>query len=152
MIELEDKFIEPLSQKLRLLSRGDKEAFRPHKFDIRTITKLSTEKGNHYYIYLDEYSEFCGYGMLRTFDQYTIPTLGCVIWQEYRGRGNGRRLLDELIEKAQELHYHKIRLKVSVDNIIAYKLYKEVGFKRMGERQDWQTWMEYSVEENTDKC
>ena len=146
LIELNESFAERLSNELEALSHSDKEYFHPHKFDMESVRGLSEEKGNHYYIYLDELGKFAGYGMLRTFGRYEIPTLGCVIWKGYRGRGKGKRLLEELIEKARELKYCKIRLKVSLKNEIAHKLYKEAGFKRIGKNEDGQMWMEYNCE------
>jgi ribosomal protein S18 acetylase RimI-like enzyme len=144
LIELAEKFVESLSNELKALPESDKEYFHPHKFDIESVKDLPSEKGNHYYIYLDELGEFAGYGMLRTFGRYEIPTLGCVVWARYRGCGNGKRLLEELIEKAKEIKYNKIRLKVYSSNKIAYNLYKEAGFKRIGNSEDGQIWMEYN--------
>jgi len=144
LIKLSEEFNESLSKKLRGLSEGDKRFFYPHKFDARTIKKLSNEKGNHYYVYLDDLGKFMGYGMLRTFGKYEIPSLGCVIWQEYRGQGKGKKLIKELIIKANKLKYHKIRLKVHTGNKIAYKLYKKAGFKKIEKSEDEIIWMEYS--------
>ncbi|MFC1927501.1 GNAT family N-acetyltransferase, partial [Chloroflexota bacterium] len=117
--------------------------------DAESIRNLRKEKGNHYYIYLDELGKFAGYGMLRTFGKYDIPTLGSVIWKRYRARGNGERLVKELIEKAQELEYRKIRLKVSSQNKIAYRLYREAGFIELGQSENGQIWMEYNCKKGT---
>lgn len=144
LIKLNEKFTESLSKKLRELSRNEQKFFHPHKFDFESIKNLFKEKGNHYYIYLDEFGEFAGYGMLRTFGKYEIPTLGCVIWREYRGHGDGKKLVEELINKALELKYQKIRLKVHSNNKIAYELYKKVGFKKISKSEDGLIWMEYS--------
>lgn len=150
LIKLNEKFTEILSKKLRELSRNDKKNFHPHKFDFESIKNLFKGKGNHYYIYLDESGEFAGYGMLRTFGKYEIPTLGCIIWQEYREHGNGKKLVEELINKASGLKYQKIRLKVHPNNKIAYRLYKKVEFKETNENEDELIWMEYD-EENVGK-
>jgi len=149
LIELSEKFAESLSNKLEALADIDRRYFYPHKFDVESIRNLGKEEGNHYYIYLDELGKFAGYGMLRTFGKYEIPTLGCVIWDEYRGRGDGERLLEELIEKTRQLQYQKIRLKVSSDNKTAYRLYRKTGFIEIGKIENGQIWMEYS--EGTDR-
>lgn len=143
LIGLTERVIERLSKELGGLSKSDKKNFHPHEFDIEAIRNLVKEKGNHYYIYLDELGEFAGYGMLRTFGKYEIPTLGSVIWQEHRGHGNGKRLVEELIDKAQELGYPKIQLRVYRSNKIAYEVYKKKGFKEIGESEDGVIWMEY---------
>jgi ribosomal protein S18 acetylase RimI-like enzyme len=152
LIEVNKKFVETLSNELERLSKSDKEYFHPHEFDVESIRNLCKEEGNNYYIYLDELGEFAGYGMLRTFGEYEIPTLGCVIWERYRARGNGRRLLEELIEKTQELEYRKIRLKVASDNKIAYRLYRKAGFIEIGRSENGQIWMEYSEGKDRVEC
>lgn len=143
LIQLNEQFTEQLSKKLLALSGTDKKFFHPHEFDLESVRGLYKEKGNHYYVYVDGSGTFAGYGMLRTFGKYEIPTLGCVIWQECRGQGNGKKLVEELIDKAQEFHYQKIRLKVHPENNIAYTLYKKMGFCQIGESEDRLIWMEY---------
>ena len=143
MINLNQESAERLSTELRRLSLGDKGFFHPHEFDIESVRNIIKEEGNHYYIYLDGSGDFAGYGMLRTFGKYKAPTLGCVIWQEYRGRGNGKQLVQELISKAVELKCKKIRLKVHRGNRIAYEVYRKVGFAETGASEGELTWMEY---------
>ena len=152
LVELDEKFVQSLSSELERLSQSDKQYFRPHEFDVESIRSLREEKGNHYYIYLDESGKFAGYGMLRTFGKYKIPTLGCVIWKRYRERGNGETLVKELIEKAEELGYRKIKLKVSSDNGSAYRLYRKGGFMETGKTENGQIWMEYSEGRNRAAC
>lgn len=130
LAELNEEFNEKLLEELQGLSKNDKQFFSPHAFDSRTIRKLSKEQGNHYYIYLDG-SEFIGYGMLRTFGRYDIPTLGDVIWQRYRQKGHGSQLVRELLAKAHSLGFKKIRLTVSPENKIALEMYNKVGFKQL---------------------
>jgi len=152
LIELNKKFVQSLSSELERLSQSDKEYFHPHQFDVGSVRNLGKEEGNYYYVYVDELGKFAGYGMLRTFGKYEIPTLGCVIWERYRALGNGERLLKELVEKAQELGYRKIRLKVSSDNGSAYRLYRKAGFIETGKRENGQIWMEYSEGKDRSEC
>jgi len=70
LIKLNEKFTESLSKKLRELSRNEQKFLHSHKFDFEYIKNLFKEKGNHYYIYLDDFGELAGYGMLRTFGKY----------------------------------------------------------------------------------
>jgi ribosomal protein S18 acetylase RimI-like enzyme len=148
LLELNEQFTEEVSQNLQELSPDDRRFFQPHAFDIKSVEALSKEKGNNYYVYIDDTGSCAGYGMLRTFDTYEIPTLGCVIWVKYRGRGNGKKLVRELLDKAQELHYQRVRLKVHPDNAVAYSLYREAGFLKIGENEDGTVWMEYNGEPN----
>jgi len=70
LIKLNEKFTESLSKKLRELSRNEQKFLHSHKFDFESIKNLFKEKGNHYYMYLDDFGELAGYGMLRTFGKY----------------------------------------------------------------------------------
>ena len=82
LVELDEKFVQSLSSELERLSQSDKQYFRPHEFDVESIRSLREEKGNHYYIYLDESDEFAGYAMLPIFGRCEIPTSGCAILKE----------------------------------------------------------------------
>ena len=144
LIKLNEELVERLSKELQGLSERDKSFFHPHKFDIKSLEDLIKEKGNHYYVYLDDSGRFVGYGMLRTFGKYGIPTLGIVILREHRGYSHGKKLIEELIDKAHELGYQKIRLKAYHSNKIAYELYKKVGFKQIGKDKGREIWMEYN--------
>jgi len=143
--ELNTESTKRLSGELRKLSEEDKVFFSPHEFDVRSIKQLLKEEGNHYYLYLDESGKFAGYGMLRTFGRYEIPTLGCVLWQGYRQRGNGKKLVEELIDKARELKYKKVRLRVHSKNRTAFQLYQKKGFKPMDKSEGELIWMEVTL-------
>lgn len=52
-----------------------------------------------------------------------------VILKEYRGKGLGKKLLERIIEIAEERNYCKITLEVREDNENAKKLYNKLGFK-----------------------
>ncbi len=51
-----------------------------------------------------------------------------IIRKEYRGYGYGKLLLQKIIDLAQERGYCKVTLEVREDNIIAQKLYRQLGF------------------------
>ena len=143
--ELTREFTQNLSKELRKLSEEDKLFFSPHGFEPESIGNLTKEKGNHFYLYLAGSSKFAGYGMLRTFGKYEIPTLGCVIWPEHRGHGNGKKLVEELIDKARELEYKKVRLRVHRNNKTAFQLYQKTGFKPTGKSEGELIWMEVTT-------
>ena len=119
------------------------KAFLPHGYDIETLEGLLKQRDKHYYIYLDKNRTSAGYGMVRAWEGYDTPTLGCVVWPEYRRCGNGARLVSELISHARQLGYSTIRLKVSPENEVARRLYIRVGFEETGEvAEDGQIWMQ----------
>jgi ribosomal protein S18 acetylase RimI-like enzyme len=51
-----------------------------------------------------------------------------VILKEFRGKGLGKKLMEEIIEIAKERKYCKITLEVLDNNINAKKLYQSLGF------------------------
>ncbi len=144
LVKLTEKYTEALSKELQKLSKQDREFFCPHEFDIKSVRSLINEKGNHYYAYLDDSGNFVGYGMLRTLGKYKIPTLGCAVWQLYRGKKHGNKLVKELLDKAQELGYQKVKLKVHQENTIALQSYIKAGFEKTGLIEGKNIWMEYT--------
>jgi|WetSurMetagenome_2_1015567.scaffolds.fasta_scaffold677049_1 RimJ/RimL family protein N-acetyltransferase len=151
--ELSARYIPELSQKLESLSDKDKEFFKPHEFDTRTLFNLLND-GNHYYVAI-EYRVIVGYGMLRTGfmngEQYPNPTLGIAIWEKYRGKGKSIKILNLLVKKAIELGFSNVRLKVHKNNESAFRAYEKVGFRIIGENKDkgsW--WMQYNIINQTD--
>jgi ribosomal protein S18 acetylase RimI-like enzyme len=146
LLDLNKIIIRELSAQLQRLSKIDKERFHPHEFDVDSLMNLLKERGNHYYIYRNNKGEFCGYGMLRTFEKYEFPTLGCVIWNKFRGKGHGDELVKELIEKGAELGFDKIKLKVHPRNNVAISTYENNGFRKIGINEDGFIWMEYNRE------
>ena len=141
--ELDTRSIGILLKKLRSLSEQDRHFFQPHKFDIETLKALPTEIGNYYYLFYSG-NIFAGYGILRTFGKYPVPTLGCVIWSPCRGKAYSKQLVQELVEKAQELGFTSLKLKVHQDNHTALLMYRGAGFKIIGAENNYY-WMQRQV-------
>jgi RimJ/RimL family protein N-acetyltransferase len=141
--ELDENSVPLLAQAMKDTSQESKDFFSPHDFDFESITNLLHDEGNKYFLFFNEENSFAGYGMLRTFGKFPIPTLGCIIWQNYRSKGYGKKIVEELIDKAKDLGYKSVKLKVYPDNVIAHGLYKRVGFEDIGSSDDGQVWMEF---------
>jgi len=131
--KLKEEDIPELYRELQGLSEEDKDFFHPHSFDKKTLHGL-LDDGENYYIFTDD-DENIGFGFLRTFNKYKIPTLGCIIWERHREKGHGYILTKALIRKGKELGYKKIKLKVYSNNYKAILLYEGCGFKK-GVRRD----------------
>ncbi|MDA8233576.1 MAG: ribosomal protein S18-alanine N-acetyltransferase [Clostridia bacterium] len=58
---------------------------------------------------------------------------------DYRGRGIGARLLEELLERAVKLGAERMTLEVRVSNQAARHLYTRMGFRPMGLRKGYYT-------------
>ncbi|MBI1340667.1 ribosomal-protein-alanine N-acetyltransferase [bacterium] len=52
----------------------------------------------------------------------------------FRGRGVGRRLLDDLIDRARRLGARRVVLEVGAGNIPAIRLYRSLGFVEIARR------------------
>ncbi len=52
-----------------------------------------------------------------------------VIYNQYRGKGLGRMLLEELIQISESRDYCKMSLEVREDNKVAQNLYRSLNFK-----------------------
>lgn len=144
LVPLKEEFAELLSARLHELSQDDRIFFHPHTYDTDSIKHLCNEKGNHYYLYFDEADSFAGYGMLRTFGKYRIPTLGCIIWQPYRKSQNGKKIVRQLLDEAIRFKYGRVLLKVHPKNYTAHNLYTKMGFKQTGIESDGQILMEFN--------
>lgn len=74
--------------------------------------------------------------MLRTLDEYVVPTLDCVIWERYRGEGRGKQLVRKLLKEAAELGFERVRLTVFPDNVRAIKAFERAGVREDRPRRD----------------
>ena len=73
-------------------------------------------------------SDHPGYGFVSP----EVPELSIGVIKEARGRGTGRRLIEELIEAARKRGFHRLSLSVESDNF-AMRLYADVGFSVVAE-------------------
>ena len=62
-----------------------------------------------------------------------------IVSKESRGKGVGRILLGEVIERAKKMGCSKITLEVREDNINAQKLYANLGFEELSPRMYFRT-------------
>ena len=78
----------------------------------------------------------CGFILCkRILEEAEIITF-CML-PEYRKRGLGKLLINEVIQHANILSYSKIFLEVSKDNTAAINLYKSFGFEKISERKGY---------------
>ncbi|MDF9824498.1 ribosomal protein S18 acetylase RimI-like enzyme [Breznakia sp. PF5-3] len=82
-----------------------------------------------------------GYGSL---DSQT-PELAISVYDKYRGKQIGQKLLEQMLSLLQSKHYKKVALAVQKENR-ALSLYKRVGFKIVGEN-DEEYLMSYALQE-----
>lgn len=68
-------------------------------------------------------------------DQGELANLA--VAESHRGRGLGRRLLDEVLDRARQQGVKSLYLEVRVSNAAAIELYRSVGFKDVGFRKKY---------------
>lgn len=54
------------------------------------------------------------------------------LYQEYCGRGIGKKMLETVLKVAKEIGYEQAELEVAADNKNAIALYEKLGFKQYG--------------------
>lgn len=69
-----------------------------------------------------------GYGFVSA----EVPEIGMAVKASARGKGIGRKLLEEVIAHAMAQGYEALSLSVDPFNHAAYKLYRNVGFYKTG--------------------
>ena len=91
----------------------------------------------NFYTILRLGSKSIGFGMLRGWDEgWEDICLGLIVHQDYRRKGYGRFLMDCLLDEVKRRKIPRVRLHVSPENIPALELYKKVGFKKEGIRDN----------------
>jgi RimJ/RimL family protein N-acetyltransferase len=119
---------------LNELPAAERKFFHPHPFDRQTITEICSSAQDHYFVMV-HHEKIIGYSFLRLFG-YPTPSFGCCIRGEYQGKGYGPVLTQWTINKAKELGYHRVILKVYKENVAALKIYKTMGFTIIGDTED----------------
>jgi ribosomal protein S18 acetylase RimI-like enzyme len=62
--------------------------------------------------------------------------LGMGLLAPYRGRGLGRRLIDQALQRARDRNFERIELMVRSPNARAIRMYAQVGFREEGRKRD----------------
>lgn len=96
------------------------------------------ELKNNFAVYLvcDFEGEVVGYGgMWIVFEEAHITNIA--VDKNFRGRGMGRRLLEELERIAREKNVLRIILEVRPSNEVARRLYQSMGFVETGIRKGY---------------
>lgn len=87
------------------------------------------------YIFMDKNSSSIGMFKLFpwTYRASHIAYLGgLAIHPAFAGKGFGRKMMQEIIDLANQQGYKRIELSVATENLRAIKLYKKVGFQEEG--------------------
>jgi len=120
-----------------LASDPETTFFHPHEFTDEGARQIATYKGQDLYYAILYNNQMLGYGMLRGWDEgYIIPSLGIAIHSSVRNMGLGRLLMSFLHAAAQLRGAKNIRLKVSPENSTAIRLYTQLGYQFLTEKEN----------------
>jgi [ribosomal protein S18]-alanine N-acetyltransferase len=118
-----------------LTDRGIDKFFHPHPLTDEVARERAYYTGKDSYFAILASEEVLGYGMLRGWDDgYQIPSLGIVIHPDCQGQGLGRLLMSFLQVVAIRNGAKKIRLRVSVENHAAIRLYRALGYEFVSQK------------------
>ena len=87
-----------------------------------------------WYVGVEHDGQLVGYAGL-WFDGYDAQVMTLGTDARFQGRGYGRLMLDNLLERAREVGVAVVLLEVRVDNEPAIHLYERAGFERLGKRR-----------------
>lgn len=100
------------------------------------IFKTELENENSKYIVAKIDNEIVGFaGIWIAIDEAHITNI--VTKKNYRKKGIGKILLENLIMLSNKLHLNSITLEVKQSNIPAIKLYEKYGFENLGIRKNY---------------
>ena len=117
--------------------------------DIKDILQTEFDDFWNYNIFYEElknkYSTyFCAFdekyivgfaGVWQSIDVMHITNI--VVKKDERGKGIGKKLLEQLIKYSIKQDIKSITLEVNEENIIAQNLYKQYGFEKVGLRKKY---------------
>lgn len=106
--------------------------------DFWNVNILESELKNEFskYIIAKLNDEIVGFaGVIDTVDQLEITNI--VVKKNFRKKGIGSKLLENLIMLAKKAGKEKISLEVNSTNLPAIKLYEKNGFKNVGFRKKY---------------
>lgn len=97
---------------------------------------LNKNRKTFVYVKDDEYIAEASFVFNKEDEDYTIPgkriyLSRIIVKKDYRGKGYGKKLMNNIIEYAKKETYEEISLGVNSDNYVAFKLYVDLGFTKI---------------------
>ena len=134
MTESDDVLVRALTPAdLPALERMEIELFEAAAWSPESLASEISGPGR-WYVGTVVGGELVGYAGL-WFDGYDAQVMTIGTDERFQGRGLGRRMLDNLLDRARTLGAAVVLLEVRVDNDPAIHLYESVGFERLGMRR-----------------
>ena len=101
------------------------------KMSVEQLTSYIPPEGIYYILQMDE--KIAGMGALRKIKMNIGEVKRMYIRPEYRGKGLGKELLQQILRKAKEFRFSTIRLETGLFMTTAQYIYHEAGFRKIDE-------------------
>jgi len=98
--------------------------------------ELAPNPDRHYFVILDG-DAIVAYAGVNVVPKAHSDVMTIAVNDEHRGKGLGRRLMNQLIESAKSLEATDMFLEVRADNQVAQKLYLSLGFEQIDLRRGY---------------
>ena len=143
----------------RIYNQGIEDRVATLETELRTPAErlewLEARGPRHPVVVATAADEVVGWASLNRFNPRPaydhVVDLSVYVERGWRGRRVGRRLLEEVVEAAQKLGYHKMVLAAFPTNTSGMALYERLGFTRVGiyREQGWldERWVDVIVME-----
>lgn len=97
---------------------------------------LNKNRKTFVYVKDDEYIAEASFVFNKEDEDYTIPGKRIyfsriIVKKDFRGKGYGKKLMNNIIEYAKKENYEEISLGVNLDNYVAFKLFVDLGFTKI---------------------
>lgn len=111
--------------------------YKPRTIEIMAAWFETKAKGNFPIIGIEneagELMGFASYGIFRAFPAYKYTVEHSVyVDARFRGKGLGKRLLQEIITAAQKQQYHVLIGGIDASNAVSIQLHEAMGFAHCG--------------------
>ena len=117
----------------------------PYPFTTEEVERVINYKGKDVYYVIENNAIIIAYGFLRGWDDHWKNIcLGVMVASSERGKGYGKLMCDILHTIARHRKIVRIRLHVKLDNIIAFNLYKSLGYTFASKRKNGD-WIGYKI-------
>ncbi|TCT13777.1 [SSU ribosomal protein S18P]-alanine acetyltransferase [Natranaerovirga pectinivora] len=132
MISFRGMILEDIDQIVEIEEMSFTNPWTKKAFEDELVNKLAL------YIVAISNNEVIGYGGIwKIYDEGHITNIA--IRKTYRGKGIGKLMVQELIKAGKKKGIDRYTLEVRESNIIARKLYKDLGFEEIGLRRNYYT-------------
>lgn len=130
-----DAYVIPMKEEhLDEVERIEKETFSHGWSKNMYLSELNKENSFHY-VLIRENKVIGYYGFIKIFEDAEVTNVA--VKREYRGKGFGDLLINDMKEKALSLDIENIFLEVRIGNERAIKLYEKHGFFAINVRKKY---------------